>query len=179
MGLLNEVEQQDMALVHRHIFQAVCDEKDCGRLIPAGAMYVVVKYTKQKWEGPGQKPFTWTRRIPKKVRCMDCENSLMAEVYEKYEKKKRVKLGKKNRKRVSPEEMAKIDPLIKKLSIRLLTKSEDPIPTDIFKSKLLSRIRKENPKFKKSEINSSLRYLRKAKVLICKKKMWELPEEEA
>lgn len=172
MGLLSETEQQDMALAHGKRFSAVCDE--CGRCIPTGTIFIVLKYEKKKWEGPvNQKPFNWNLRIPKKIMCVDCNKEIVGEA-----PAKRIKIGGKGRKKLSKDEINSVNKDVRRTAIGILRKSEEPIEGKLFKVKLFLKLKKKDPKIKKVAINSTLRVLKKAKVLICKKRMWSLPADK-
>lgn len=164
MGMLTEEEKQDMALAHGKLFTAVCD--DCGRGIKANALYVVLKYTKHRWEGkPNDKPFTWNSRVPKKVRCLDCDKEIM----DRKPPVKKLHLKGKGKKKLTADDVKNINPMVKRIVIHMLKKTEEPIENKSFKTKVFFKAKKKEPKIKKSAINTTLRLLRKAKAIRMKK----------
>jgi len=169
MPLLNEDQKKEMALAHRKMYAAQCDE--CEKLIPAGQLYVVLKYTKVKWEGPPtQRPHTWNARVPKKVRCLECNNKIIEPL-----KPKQV-IGGKGKKALTKDEAGKLNKMVRSIAIRMLKKSEKPIENASFKLKVFLKAKKKEPKIKKSVVNATIRLLKKAKVLKYKQKHWSLTE---
>jgi len=170
MGLLTEREQKKAALLHGKLFQAVCDE--CDRGIPVGTMYVVLKYEKIRWDGTGPKPFNWNLRVPKKVRCLDCN---LVKI-EPYIQKKKVVIGGKGRKKLTEGDVKAVNKIVQKVAIRMLKKAEKPIESKDFKSRLYLKAKKKEPSIKKAMVNATLRVLKKAKVIRMKAKAWSLVE---
>jgi hypothetical protein len=170
MGLLTEEQQMEMALAHGKLFSAVCDE--CGRCVPTGTMYVILKYEKIHRIDWQLRPYIWNRRVPKKIRCLDCNKAYLPEP-----DKKKIVIGGKGRKKLSEDEVKSVNKIVRRTAIRLLKKSEKPIENVDFKTRLFTRVRKKDPKIKKGMMNATLRVLRKVKVVSYKKKHWALVEK--
>lgn len=176
MGLLTPDERKEMAIAHGRLFEAVCDK--CGRCIRLGAPYVVVKYEKLKRIDPKSRSYTWNRKVPKKIICLDCDEEKNHDIREEYAKKKNRKVIGGKRSKLTDKDVKSVNKMVRRIIISILKKSEEEIETAVLKNKILAKAKKKEPNIKKSAINATLRVLRKAKVVQCKKKLWKLVEEK-
>lgn len=149
--LLTEKEVRQYLLAHGKVYIHSCD--DCKeKLIAVGELCVVLKWEKRT-DG-----FTFLGRIPKKVRCMECDERLHP------------KMEKLNSTKISNSEAASVGmhPVVQKLILSLIKHNE--IPRD----ELLLNLRKKKVvrELKKSDVSRTLRGLRKLKAIKVKNGIW-------
>lgn len=165
MGLLSKEEVAYYALRHGKVFSHVCDSKDCGRLIAAGELCVVLK-SQKRTDG-----LTFLGAIPIKVRCMVCERDL----HPPSTKEVAVKGAGRGAKKVAPEVAAKltINPVVRRAVLSILKAHDGQLTTQ----ELLVRLRTKRSirEVKKREVGATLRAMRKLKLVKVKAKKWCLP----
>lgn len=149
--LLTEKEVRQYLLAHGKVFVHSCD--DCEeKLIAVGELCVVLKWEKRT-DG-----FTFLGRIPKKVRCMECQ-------LRRHPPKEVL-----NNKKISSGEAASvgIHPVAQKIILSLIKNNE--IERDLLKGALFKK--KAIRELKKSDVMRTIRGLRKLKAIKIKAGIW-------
>ena len=149
--MLTVLGQQKYALATGKHFIAVCDQKNCGKLIPVGALYTVLKW------GPRKDGLTFLGLRVVKLRCMECQ-------FKKYPLPVIVKKGK------------KVNKVLTTAIMKLYTKSPN---TSLDTKTLISKFKLKTKfsKLKRSEFTKVLKALKKDKSLIYKEKVWKLSKQ--
>jgi|ERR1700761_2548137 len=158
MSLLCQADVQRYAMAHGRVYDQMCDEPGCGKLIRPGELYIVLKYEDK------------AKRTPKKIRCMTCERDLHPpkEVVS-------VKGAGRSAKKVSQEVAAEmyINPIVRKVVMRLV---KNGIEKGLLKSML--RRKKAIRELKAKEVSTTIRNMRKLKMFRSKENMFVLPKQK-
>jgi hypothetical protein len=152
MGLLSAAEISHYALTTGKIFQAVCDAKNCGKLILATELFTVVT-SDSRTDG-----LVFLGAIPTKIRCNACQRA-------KYP----IPIIKKKM-------LSKMAKAISKAILRLYEKN----PKTVLDTKTLISKFKRKAKFskvKRKEFTVALRSLKKDKMLVYSDKLWKAPKK--
>ena len=149
-----------MQLAHGRLFEAVCDSKDCGKLLSSANPYVVVKSKTSK--GKIIKGAGGSNCIPIKVRCMECDDKHRGIDREAIRAKKEKKAGLNN--------------IIRRAVLKIYKKENKPRTTEevIFRLKKKSKFAKT----KKNLIKRTLKAMKINKELKRSKKKWSMIEEK-
>lgn len=157
MAILTQAEIAKYLLAHGKVYAYSCD--DCQeKLIAAGELCVVLKWEKRT-DG-----FTFLGRIPKRVRCMSCNERLNP-------KKEDTNSPKITSSKASEHSL---HPIVQKIILSLIKNNEIP------REELLQNLRKKKVirELKKSEISRTLRGLRKLKAIKVKNGMWVIASKK-
>jgi hypothetical protein len=165
--LLSKEDQGFYLIRTGRLYEYSCDEPNCGRLIHASDLMVVLKWEKRT-DG-----LTILGRIPKIVRCMQCQR-------EKHPPKETVSVKSAGRgaKKVSAEiaSTLKIDINVRKFVVKLLKLEQGGIALPI----LLQRLRKRKiiRELSKRDIVQTIRSMKKLKLIRKTKGLICLPKEK-
>lgn len=156
------------AKAHGRVYQMMCDEPDCGKLIIPGDLYVVLKWKKRD---DGLESIMG--RIPFKIRCMTCER-------ERIPPKEEVKIKNagRNAKAVTLEMAAgiTINPILRRIIMRLIKKSSD----GVIAKNLFNVLRKYKVvrEMSKKEVKLTVRSMKKLKMFRTRAGILVLPKEK-
>lgn len=167
MGKLTEKEIAFYAIRTGHIFQLSCDEPGCGNLIKGGELYTVVKSEARKDK------LNFLGQVPTVVRCNSCSRL-------RHPAKEEVKVKGAGRKsKLVSQEVAStmvLNPVVRRTLINLIKASTTGLTKTEVKLRLLKK--KSIRELKKSEVSSTIRFMKKLKLIQYKAQKYVLPKEK-